>query len=60
MPFMNGFLPVSIAMLLFCIAWGVFLLATPKGLGAKICTVAAAIASIPCIVFFFFKFFLPW
>lgn len=60
MPFMNGFLPVSIAMLLFCIAWGVFLLANPKGLGAKICTVAAAIASIPCIVFFFFKFFLPW
>ena len=60
MPFMNGFLLVSIAMLLFCIAWGVFLLANPKGLGAKICTVAAAIASIPCIVFFFFKFFLPW
>ncbi len=24
------------------------------------CLIAAAIASIPCIVFFFFKFFLPW
>ena len=30
MPFMNGFLPVSIAMLLFCIAWGCFFLPTPK------------------------------
>lgn len=60
MPSMNGFLPLSIAMLLFCIVWGTLLLANPKGLGTKICAGVSVIISIPCIVFFFFKLLLPW
>ena len=55
---MNGFLPISIAMLLFCIVWGALLLANTKGLGVKICTAYAVIASIPCIVYFLFKLLL--
>ena len=54
MPSMNGFLPLSIAMLLFCIVWGAFLLANPKGFGAKICTAISFVAIISYVVYVFF------
>lgn len=49
---------IAFLLCLFILLWGAFLLATPKGIGAKICTAISFMAIIPYVVYFLFKLLL--